>query len=619
MMRRTVLSLFLVTSCAGATGTAQAEDTPFSRSVSIEDKVLPGRLLDETFTEDIKIGSPSAISEVGQIRFPVNEHFYKFEILEAYTLKADGRHVDVAPDKILVSAVPDAPTLSMFEADSKLRTIVFPDLAVGDTVHYKIHMKEKEHVLGGNFSLLTALAPTQRYTSYQLTLDAPKNLKLNEADAGFSKRLDEVGDRQRMTLTLNPQPFRMREPHETDILDHGAYFAISSYPDWNAVGQSFFKGADAASRPSDKIKALAEQITAGIDDKLLQAQAIRDWTAKNIRYFNIILGQGGFVPHPADQVLQNRYGDCKDHVTLMRALLAAKGIQADFALISLGNNYAEPSIPGAYWFNHVILWLPAFNRYTDPTADPASAWVLPALDSDKVVLRINADNSQLERTPALHAASNQLIVKMALTLSPEGTMSGSSETTGTGAVAINLREVAANVALAGGDNLAHTLMQKQNWQGTGTIEAHDAHDYDEPYRLKATMSATTNFLKGKSHPLPIIPRLVVPAYAVIGQAVEEGFKQDFVCRAETFEQDVTLHLPPGWTIDNLPAASAVSAGPASFSLSVNNSGDTIAFVRRLVVDPPHQKCSPADAKAMEAAVSAMREAIGWHPEFKARA
>jgi transglutaminase-like putative cysteine protease len=51
------------------------------------------------------------------------------------------------------------------------------------------------------------------------------------------------------------------------------------------------------------------------------------------------LGNGGYVPHDAATILENGYGDCKDHVALLGALLKAKGIASEPVLINSGNRY----------------------------------------------------------------------------------------------------------------------------------------------------------------------------------------------------------------------------------------------------------------------------------------
>ena len=60
----------------------------------------------------------------------------------------------------------------------------------------------------------------------------------------------------------------------------------------------------------------------------------------------------------------------------MTALLAAKGIASEAALINLGNAYSLADPPTMATLNHVILYLPEFDVYDDPTAASAAFGVL---------------------------------------------------------------------------------------------------------------------------------------------------------------------------------------------------------------------------------------------------
>jgi hypothetical protein len=41
----------------------------------------------------------------------------------------------------------------------------------------------------------------------------------------------------------------------------------------------------------------------------ISTQAIYNWVNQNLRYVAIYLGDGGLVPHDADSIFRNRYGD----------------------------------------------------------------------------------------------------------------------------------------------------------------------------------------------------------------------------------------------------------------------------------------------------------------------
>ncbi len=75
-----------------------------------------------------------------------------------------------------------------------------------------------------------------------------------------------------------------------------------------------------------------------------QARALYNWVATQIRYVGIYLGDGGIVPNYADDTLRNRYGDCKDKSTLLVALLAAKGIEAESAMVNSGRTFTLPEL-----------------------------------------------------------------------------------------------------------------------------------------------------------------------------------------------------------------------------------------------------------------------------------
>jgi hypothetical protein len=70
------------------------------------------------------------------------------------------------------------------------------------------------------------------------------------------------------------------------------------------------------------------------------------------------------------------------------------------ALINLGNSYSLPEPPTLAALNHVILHLPEFGLYDDPTVSSAAFGVLAPEGYDKPVVRVCATAATLGRTPA---------------------------------------------------------------------------------------------------------------------------------------------------------------------------------------------------------------------------
>ena len=89
---------------------------------------------------------------------------------------------------------------------------------------------------------------------------------------------------------------------------------------------------------------------------------------------SVTLESGGFVPHPAEEVLANEYGDCNDLAILLEALLRAAGIESAPALINLGDSYTLSTIGVSSPLNHVITYLPTLDLYA--TGPPSSTFSL---------------------------------------------------------------------------------------------------------------------------------------------------------------------------------------------------------------------------------------------------
>src|SRR5262249_45466037 len=86
-------------------------------------------------TARFKILRESAIRALGQQNLPYVESLNPIEVVEAYTEKPDGRKLAIDPAHILTR---DAATglNAVYQRDAKIKTLIFPDIEVGDTLVY---------------------------------------------------------------------------------------------------------------------------------------------------------------------------------------------------------------------------------------------------------------------------------------------------------------------------------------------------------------------------------------------------------------------------------------------------------------------------------------------------
>lgn len=136
----------------------------------------------------------------------------------------------------------------------------------------------------------------------------------------------------------------------------------ASAEDWEELSRQWFPLFEdkAVVTPSIQAAALAE--TKGKDNRWEKVRALTQLVQKKISYLMVTEDAdvfAGMRPHLATEVLARQQGDCKDKVTLLRALLKAIGEKSYPVLVALGHPTAvDPEWP-AQRFNHVIVGIPA--------------------------------------------------------------------------------------------------------------------------------------------------------------------------------------------------------------------------------------------------------------------
>ncbi|MCH2199624.1 MAG: DUF3857 domain-containing protein [Flavobacteriales bacterium] len=107
-------------------------------------------------------------------------------------------------------------------------------------------------------------------------------------------------------------------------------------------------------------------------DQEAQMNAIIDFVQDDIRYMGIETGIGSIQPFPPDQVIAQRFGDCKDKSLLMSALFHSIGVDKCYpVLVNTGLMKGIESLyPSPTLFDHVIVHFEYKGKeyWVDPTS-----------------------------------------------------------------------------------------------------------------------------------------------------------------------------------------------------------------------------------------------------------
>ena len=194
-------------------------------------------------------------------------------------------------------------------------------------------------------------------------------------------------------------------------------------------------------------------------------KALAVFAQRDIRYVAIEIGIGGYQPHPAREVFTNRYGDCKDKVTLLGAMLREAGVKSHYVLVHSRRGVVTPEAPSALSFNHMIVAveLPTEDReralfatrdherlgrllFFDPT-DPVTplGYLPPRLQAGHGLL-VGDDGGELVEMPLLPPRGNRLLRSGKFRFTEDGSLRGGVHEIRWGTPAISQRSAFLRVA-----------------------------------------------------------------------------------------------------------------------------------------------------------------------------
>ena len=546
-----------------------------------------------------------------QVPIPYSDSLQALEIIEAYTLKPDGSRVDVKPESIFTQAAPVAVSAPMFN-DIKYRIIAFPEPMVGGKLAFKVKLIQKTPFFPGHISFIEALPTTFAQQNTEFSMSAPSDFKLNVDTRGFEggKIYTREGRIFWKWTFKNPTP-RKPEPYELVETDFGPYIAVSSFENWATLSKAYLARADSEGTVSDDVQRLAEEITKGVKDKREEVRAIHEWVAKNIRYVGVFLGLGGYIPRTTAQILETKYGDCKDHTTISVALLRARGIEASTALIQTMNAFQLPKVPVMGVFNHAITYVPAFDLYLDATNKFHSWNVLPTANAGKPTLLTGL--GKLGATPTGTAALEMSTSRVKVVLWPDGKFTGRSSITSGGNYEAALRARLTSFEGGGTEKWIANWIRRAGPKAKASLVTTDPHDLRVPLKLSVDFEVEEAVSIDSPGAFRIPTGLVEFPISGLATTADQLGKRTtpFVCDTDTTLEEVEITLPETVKVQTLPKPVLFEGPTSRFESNYRQVGNVIFVTRKAIRNRPKEWCSPdmwEESESLSSAIS--RDARG---------
>lgn len=541
------------------------------------------------------------IDALHERRISFTQHYERVEVIAAFTLKANGQRIDVPASGFLSGF---GQTSQPGFQDSVVVSIFYPNLEVGDSVVLETVHRQVTPWFAGRFDFRSDFSRAVPAHDVQVALSAPASMPLTFDQSGLEGGTARTyGDKNRWTWSYHNDTPVALENDAVSESDFGPHLVVTSFADYADVARAYRERAKDASAVTPEIKALAEQLTQGVSDRREQARILYEWVSGHIAYVDIVLGAGGFTPHAAKDVLANRYGDCKDHVVLLEALLRAKGIDSTGALIKAGAaSYKLSPAAMPHAFDHIINYLPDFDLYVDSTAQLAPFGALPYADSGKPVLRVA--NGEVAKTPVPTPATSVVRAAGEITIADSGSARAQVKISASGAFGIATRALIRNVP-SGKDS--QFLRDFLGPGADGTLERGDPMNLAEPY--VASASYTIPGAISVSGPGALPPELALKPFSftgLIGGEMPSSRNSDYICPSASAEQETKYVFPAGYKLLSIPDSQVLTAEGIRLQIDYDRTdARTINEKISLRIAHPEASCTPEYYQRVHGAIEKM--------------
>lgn len=392
---------------------------------------------------------------------------------------------------------------------------------------------------------------------------------------------------------------------------------------WRAIGQWQAHLEEHRTDPTPDIIAKAQELTAGAPDFYTKLSRITDYVQKNIRYFVVERGIGGWQAHSAADIFRNRYGDCKDKATLLIALLQAVGIPAYYLHVDSERGVIDPAEPSLIG-NHMIaaIELPDGEKDSrlmarvnaangksllifDPTDEVTPVGLIRGQLQGAYGNIANGNDSQILQMPILPPESAGTNRTGTFVLAADGSLTGDVTDLFTGDEAAAERWfLKENEQKDVRERLERSLSSDLPGLTFKDYAFHQADDLGQPFRLDMKVSAP-----GYAHsagPLLLVRSRVLGRDAREVPDVMESKTRNYpieIGHPGRWRDSFDITLPAGFAVDEAPDPVNVDVGFASYKSSVVAKGNVLHYEREYVVRqveiPPAQA---GDFRKLEGAI-----------------
>lgn len=444
----------------------------------------------------------------------------------------------------------------------------------------------------GDVQMIAEGVPKLRW-DYTLIGPAQRTFHFNQPRIGGGLRpaVSEEGGTRVFAFSSNNVPRIDAEPAMPGWAEVAPYLHVSTFKSWVDVGAWYARLIEPQLAADDSVRQAARgAVRPGMTEEE-KVRAIHGLVVRQTRYVALEFGIHGYKPYKVTQVLQRKFGDCKDKASLLVALLREIGVPAEVVLVrTRRGGDIDPEPASLAVFDHAVAFVPSLGLYLDGTAEFSGTGELPAQDQGTTALHVGPGGGRLCRTPVLPSAQNRVARRWEVALDPAGGARVVENVTITGQAAPEWRE---HYQTPGERLERYGKVWNNHYPGTRveSVEMPGLADVDSPVRVSAVAAIPRVGQAGAGGlELPSATREpdYLRSYARLGAR-----RHDLVLGYPwQHDESIAYTLAAGWEVARLPAARSLDSPFGRFALEVDRDGHVVRVHSRL--DVVRHRLPPAD-------------------------
>jgi transglutaminase-like putative cysteine protease len=554
----------------------------------------------------IRLLRPEARREYGGISVDFDKDT-KISYLKAWTITSAGREMAVSEK----DAVERGFSEDLEYVDVKIKTLRFLEANPGNVVGYESVQRARPYVFEDTWEFQDEV-PVK---TARLILQLPPGWEFSTGWFNYPEQKPQTSGSNQYVWEIQDLPAVQIEPRMPAWRSLAGWAGVKYFPrdpalrakssgSWTDVGLWVNTLTQSSRIASPQIQQKVAELTSGQTDPVAKIRALTEYMQRNIRYYAVEIGIGGYQPHPAAEVFAHQFGDCKDKVTLLSTMLHEIGIESYYVLIHTHRGFVHPTYPSIA-FNHAILAIrlpesvPSASLYAivnDPKLgrllifDPTNPYVplgyVPSYLQDGHALVAGPEGGVLVSIPLLPPATNRLLRTAKFNLSPAGDLSGEVQELQWGGPAADERETFIEEQPSRRNEILDRFLG--NFLSSFTVTSatvRNLEKYDQTLMLDYKF-VSPGYASAAGNLLFLRPRVVgdkdTGLLRLFTQQKPRKYPIEF---AEATRQDdlFDITLPAGYVVDGLPEPVQVSCDYASYRSETKVADGVLHYKRTLEI------------------------------------